>query len=123
MTLQTFGLILLSVTFSAFAQFCLKLGMKSVTVQQAISSSISGTFYAVSSSPAVVGGLTLYGHGAIIWLSVLARIDVSIAYPFVSISFLLTAALAVLFLGEPISRPMILGTLLIVTGVGVLARG
>ena len=123
MTPATFGLILLSVTISALAQLCLKIGMSSPVIQQAISSSISGAIYAVASSPAVLGGLTLYGLGAIIWLSVLARIDVSIAYPFVSISFLITAVLAVLFLGESISRPMIVGTSLIVVGVAVLARG
>src|ERR1700694_500122 len=87
MTPATFGLILLSVTISALAQLCLKIGMSSPLIQQAISSSVSGAIYAVASSPAVLGGLTLYGLGAIIWLSVLARIDVSIAYPFVSISF------------------------------------
>jgi multidrug transporter EmrE-like cation transporter len=123
MTLQIFGLILLSVTCSAFAQFCLKLGMKSLSVQHAITSSASDAVLAILTSPAVVGGLTLYGLGALIWLSVLARIDVSIAYPFVSISFLLTAALAVFFLGEPVSRPMLAGTSLIVLGVAVLARG
>jgi len=39
---------------------------------------------------------------------------VTIAYPFVGISFLISAALAVSFLGEPLTRPMVIGTLLIV---------
>jgi uncharacterized membrane protein len=56
-------------------------------------------------------------------LSVLSRIDVTIAYPFVSISFLITAALAVLFLGEPMSKPMLIGTSLIAMGIVILARG
>ena len=97
--------------------------MSSPAVQQGISSSTVGAIYAVATSPAVVGGLLLYGLGAMIWLSVLARIDVSIAYPFVSISFIIAAALAVLVLGEPISRPMIMGTSLIVLGVAILASG
>ena len=123
MTLQTLGLILLSVTISALAQVCLKLGMSSPAVQQAISSSSGDTFYTVSSNPAVLGGLMLYGFGAVIWLFVLARVNVTIAYPFVSISFLISAVLAVVFLGEPLSRPVLIGTALIAMGILVLARG
>jgi multidrug transporter EmrE-like cation transporter len=124
MTPSTLGLIIFSVTLSALAQICLKIGMSSLSVQKAISSSsVSATAYAVLSSPAVIGGLALYGLGAIVWLSVLARIDVSIAYPFVGISFLITAALAVLILGEPLSTPMIIGTSLVILGVAILARG
>lgn len=123
MTPATFGLILLSVTISAMAQICLKLGMSSPGIQKAISSSGTAIVYAIASSPAVIGGLVLYGLGAIVWLSVLSRIDVSLAYPFVSISFLITAVLAVLFLGEPLTRPLVIGTILIVMGIVVLARG
>ena len=123
MNLSTFGLVLLSVSFSSLAQFLLKLGMKSASVQHAVSSSPANALFAAITNPAVLGGLTLYGLGALVWLSVLARIDVSIAYPFVSISFLFTAALAVLFLGEPLSLTMIMGTGLIIMGVVVLARG
>ena len=57
----------------------------------------------------------LYGLGALVWLSVLSRVQVSLAYPFVSISFLITTALAVAFMGEPLTRPMVIGTLLIGT--------
>jgi multidrug transporter EmrE-like cation transporter len=119
----TLALILLSVSISALAQICLKLGMSSPGVQNAISSGAPAIVYAVSSSPAIVGGLALYGLGAIVWLSVLARIDVSIAYPFVGVSFLITAALAVLFLGEQITTPKIVGTSLIMAGIAILARG
>jgi multidrug transporter EmrE-like cation transporter len=124
MSPSTLGLIILSVTISAIAQICLKIGMSAHNVQKAISlSNVSAIAHAVLSSPAVIGGLALYGLGAIVWLSVLARIDVSIAYPFVGISFLITAALAVLILGEPLSTPMIIGTSLVMLGIAILARG
>lgn len=119
---STLGLILLSVTISALAQICLKLGMSSPAVQQAISTSGAAAIYAVSSNPAVLGGLALYGLGAIVWLSVLARINVSLAYPFVGIGFVMTAVFAVLILGESVSKPTIIGTSLIAMGIIVLAR-
>jgi len=121
MTMQTFALILVSVTISAFAQICLKLGMSSPAVQQAVSSFGPGAVYAALTSPAVLGGLALYVAGAMIWLFVLARVNVSLAYPFVGISFLITAAFAVLVLGESVSKPIIVGTSLIVIGIAVLA--
>ncbi len=123
MTLPIFGLILLSVTISALAQICLKMGMSSPAIQKAIATGGGAIALAVATSPAVIGGLALYGLGALVWLSVLARIQVSIAYPFVSISFLFTSVLAVLYLGEPLTRPMIIGTALIMTGIVILARG
>ena len=70
----------------------------------------------------MLGGLALYGLGAIVWLSVLSRIAVSVAYPFVSIGFLFTAALAVFILGEPLTRPVAIGTLLIMAGMVLFAR-
>jgi multidrug transporter EmrE-like cation transporter len=123
MTPSTFGLILLSVSISALAQLCLKLGMSSSAVQKAIATSGSAAAYAAATSPAVLGGLALYGLGAVVWLSVLSRIAVSTAYPFVSIGFLFTAALGIFVLGEPLTRPMVIGTLLIMAGIVVLARG
>jgi drug/metabolite transporter (DMT)-like permease len=123
MKLVTFGLILLSVMISSAAQICLKLGMSSPGIQKAIATSGPAIVYAVLTSPAVLGGLALYGLGAVVWLSVLARIDVSLAYPFISMGFVITAALAVFFLGEPVSRGMVFGTLLICAGIMILARG
>lgn len=124
MTLQTFGLIIVSVTISAVAQICLKLGMSSRLVQQAIASpGLSAIIYAVLTNVAVLGGLSLYVAGAMVWLSVLARVNVSLAYPFIGLGLLITLAFAVLMLGEPLSWPIIAGTSLIVAGIVVLTTG
>ncbi len=67
MTPATFGLIILSVSISALAQICLKLGMSSPAVQKAIATSSSAARYAGATNPSVVGGLALYGLGAVVW--------------------------------------------------------
>ncbi|MSP68551.1 MAG: hypothetical protein EXQ96_10810, partial [Alphaproteobacteria bacterium] len=77
---------------------------------------------AVACSPLVFTGLALYGFAAGFWLFVLARIDVSVAYPFVGIGFLLTMAFGALFLGESINATRLVGTLLVAGGVYLVAQ-
>jgi drug/metabolite transporter (DMT)-like permease len=118
----TLALILLSVTISAMAQISLKLGMSSAVVQHAITESRSDLFYAVVFNRAIVGGFTLYGIGAISWLFVLAKVDVSQAYPFMGLGLVMTFAIGYFILHEPITALRTVGMLLVVTGIGIVAR-
>lgn len=117
MRLGLLALILLSVAISALAQIALKSGMSSVAVQKTLAASPWDTLGAALLNPAVLAGLGLYGAGALLWLYVLARVDVSVAYPFVGLGFVLTAAFAVLILGEPVNALRLAGTGLVVVGV------
>ncbi|MFS0756258.1 hypothetical protein ABC383_16375 [Noviherbaspirillum sp. 1P10PC] len=113
---------LISIVFSVAAQFCLKAGMSSGHIRMAMEAklSIQGVV-ALISSPYIIAGFMLYGMGAMIWLAVLARWDVSKAYPLVGFGFVL-AALIGLIQGENISFLRIAGIVLIVGGVAVVAR-
>jgi multidrug transporter EmrE-like cation transporter len=115
------GLILVSVSCSALAQISLKYGMGRPAVQAVLGGRTIPIMLAVASSPMVWFGLFLYGFSALMWLFVLARIDVSVAYAFVSLGFLLTMALGFLVLGEPLTLPKLAGTLLIMLGVWLVA--
>lgn len=118
-----FVLILLSVTASSIAQLLLKLGMSSPAVQKAIMSGVTfPTIVTIGVNPMVVGGLSIYLFGAVVWLFVLSRVQLSIAYPFVALGFVFTAILARLFVGEGFTLVKTAGTALIVAGVLVLAR-
>jgi len=66
-------------------------------------------------------GLVLYGASAVLWLWVLSRLDVSLAYPLVSLGFVVTMALGIAWLGEPFSWVRVGGCTLIVLGVSLLA--
>jgi drug/metabolite transporter (DMT)-like permease len=116
-------LIVSSITLSAVAQIALKHGMSAPEVQSALAAHGAGALVSVASNAFVWIGLALYGAGAVLWLGVLARVDVSQAYPFVGLGFILTMLFAVAFLGEPLSFTRIAGTLLIVAGVVFVARG
>lgn len=115
-------LALLSIGMSVAAQFALKAGMSSPAVQQALAQPAGWALAkAIALQPAVVGGFALYGAGAVVWLSVLSRWDVSKAYPLVGLGFVATAAVGAL-LGEAVSVTRAVGVLVICTGVWLVAR-
>jgi drug/metabolite transporter (DMT)-like permease len=117
------ALTLLSVTISALGQITLKLGVSTQAVRQAMASSSSiDFFWALALNPLVVAGFALYGLGAISWVMVLTRVDVSQAYPFVGLSILLAFALGHFLLSEPVSLMRIAGMVLIVGGVILVAQ-
>ena len=117
-----FVFIVVSVTLSSLAQIMLKHGMSTPLVQTALQQAWPTAAYAVLTNMFIIGGLALYALGAIVWLAVLARIDVSMAYPFVALGFLLTMILAILTLGEAVSATRMLGTVLIAAGALLVAR-
>lgn len=116
------GLILISVSTSALAQIILKHGMSAPAIQSAIATGGMTAAWTMAGNWFVLFGLSLYGAGALLWLGVLARVDVSQAYPFVGLGFVLTMGFAWCLLDESLAFSRILGTFLIVAGVVLVAR-
>lgn len=117
-------LILSSVSLSAIAQISFKFGMSSSPVQGIIRDSASRLeiIGVILFQPYVLLGLMCYVLGALMWLFVLSRLDVSMAYPFVGIGFILTMFLGALLLGEHIGITRVVGTALVVLGVVLVSR-
>ena len=114
MTGTVWLLAFFSIALSAAAQLLMKIGMSGIG-----SSALTGapSLIAAIGNPYVAGGFAAYGIGAILWLQVLSRADLSMAYPLVSIGFVLVAGLSWLVLGEPLSIGRVVGTVLIIAGV------
>jgi drug/metabolite transporter (DMT)-like permease len=120
---STFLLILISVLLSSIAQVVLKAGMSSPAIQSA---GLQGfdlrLMLSIASNAKVLAGLFIYFASAAVWLLVLARINVGIAYPFVALGFLFTMLLAWFFRGEIPTFAQVAGTLTICVGVILMAR-
>lgn len=115
--------VLASVLLSSLAQVALKAGVKRPDVGEALAGhGALAVLQSVASSPMVWVGLGIYGASTLLWLLVLARVDVSLAYPFVGLGFVVTMLLGWLVHGEVLSPARIVGTLMIVAGVIVLGR-
>lgn len=119
MTLRLFLLILASVSLSAVAQLALKVG---TSAARGGAGGVGNEMHGLIQSPMVLVGLGLYGVGALLWLFVLGRAPLSLAYPFVGLGFILTMLAGAFFLGENVSATRILGTLLIAAGCVFVAR-
>lgn len=120
MTLRLFSLILVSVSLSALAQLALKMG--TTAAANARTAGVGSEVGGLIQSPMVLAGLGLYGIGALLWLFVLGRAPLSLAYPFVGMGFILTMLAGILCLGESVSTARVGGTLLIALGCVLVAR-
>jgi multidrug transporter EmrE-like cation transporter len=70
-----------------------------------------------------MGGLALYGIATVLWLGVLSRVELSQAYPFVGLSFVLAAVLGYFVFADAVSATRVAGIALIVAGVVLVGRG
>lgn len=116
------GLILFSVLLAAGAQLTLKFGMNQVAdntgaVQVSMSSAKD-----VLTTPAVWGGLFLFGLSAIVWLAVLSRTSLSFAYPFASLSYVLILLADRFLLHETVPALRWAGVFCIMVGIVLIAQ-
>lgn len=122
MTAASFSLVFLGVTLNAVAQLMLKLGTnRTGTLEFSLAAAASTGVRILSQWPFIVG-FALYGISVVVWIAALTRVPVTIAYPMLSLGYVINAVLASRFLGESLSTTGWLGIALIGMGVWLLAR-
>ena len=67
--------------------------------------------------------VAIYGLATMMWLAVLARVSLSIAFPFYGLTFLVVPVLAWLILKEPLRPQVLLGGVVIMLGVVITTMG
>ena len=92
-----------------------------ILLKYAVTRNVGGALQLIM-SPVLLGALTVYGLAMIAWLLTLRQVDLSRAYPFVAISFVLVPFLSSKLLGEVVPGKYWLGVVLIVLGVAVTSR-
>jgi multidrug transporter EmrE-like cation transporter len=121
---MSYLLLLTSVGLNAVSHVMLRYGMTREPIVEALSSaSAAALFVEAVKSPSILAGFSLYGVSVILWLLVLAKMPVSMAYPFVSLGIVLTTAFGVVFLRESVAAISLMGILLVVLGILLLAAG
>ena len=120
--MKTLCIAIISIALSVAAQFSLKAGMSGEGVRAALAQPHSlRTLLDVLADRYVFGGFLLYGLGAVVWLGVLSKWDVSKAYPLVGPGFVFTVAIGFL-VGEQVTFPRVIGVMLICAGVFLIGR-
>ena len=110
--------ILVSVLFSTVGQLLLKKGMNSMGPVTLSSNQIIFTLWKMATNPSVFIGLAVYLFGTVFWLAALSRVDLSYAYPFASLSYVIMLVASWLMFDEKITLSRVIGT--VVIGIGVL---
>lgn len=110
--------IIASIACSAMAQIMLKLGMGRVQIESVTFSSLLGLFL----NPFIVAGMSLYVTAMLIWLYVLKHVDVSYAYPFTALGFVLVMAVGYFGLKEQVTTLQLIGMAFIIAGIFMVAR-
>jgi len=70
--------------------------------------------------PYLMLALAIYGFGTIVWIYVLRHVPLTVAYPFMALTFCAVPLLAWLLLGETLNIRYYLGTIFIVIGLLVI---
>jgi multidrug transporter EmrE-like cation transporter len=108
-----------SILTGVFAQLLMKYGMTGL--KKTLSDSSGPKFlFILFTDKFIITGILLYLISMFFWIKVLSKIDLSVAYPFVSIGIILTVILAALTLGESVSFMRWAGIFVTVCGVYVI---
>ena len=121
--MKDFALLLFNVILSVLGQILLKQGMNQV-------GEISGSFPQMAPkliqalmNPFVIGGIGVYGSTTLIWLVVLSRIKLSVAYPMISLGYIFSILFSWLLFKEDVPKVRVLGAFVICIGVYLVSMG
>lgn len=122
MTSLTFSLVLAGVLLNAAAQLLLKAGTNRVGEFAFAMDNLLPVGAKLATSPFIVGGLACYVVSVVVWILALSRVPVSIAYPMLSIGYVVNALAAWMLFGESLGAQKLAGIGFIVVGVFLVAR-
>lgn len=120
-SLVSLALLVVSVCFAVAGQLTLKVAMTRVGrigAQQA--SAPLETLARAAREPRLWLGLMLFGISALFWLVVLSRVPLSVAYPFVGLSYVVVVAFARVLLREQVPPLRWAGVLVVAVGIAIV---
>lgn len=122
MNALTFSLVLLGVLLNAAAQLLLKAGTNRIGAFEFSFANIVPIGSQVATSPFIFGGLCCYAVSVVVWILALSRVPVSVAYPMLSIGYVVNAVAAWFLFGESITAQKLVGIGFIIVGVYLVSR-
>jgi len=118
----SFSLLMTGVLLNAGAQLLLKAGTNAVGVFAFSSDNLVPVGWKLATEPHIIGGLGCYVLSVIVWILALSRVEVSIAYPMLSIGYVVNALAAWYLFGEAVTLTRLAGIGIIIVGVYIVAR-
>ena len=122
MTLTSFSLILVGVLLNAGAQLLLKAGTNAVGRFDFTLANAMPIGAKLATQLPIIAGIACYVVSVVVWILALSRVQVSIAYPMLSIGYVVNALIAWQFFGEDLNVQRWIGIGFIIVGVFLVAR-
>ena len=114
--------ILAGVALNATAQLLLKAGTNAIGHFDFTMANVLPIGWRIATQPPIVAGLACYVLSVVVWIVGLSRVDVSIAYPMLSLGYVVNAFAAWYLFGEVLSAQRLVGIGVILVGVFLVAR-
>lgn len=122
MTATAFAFLLTGVLLNAAAQLFLKAGTNATGVITLTADNWFGTLVKLATVPPIVAGIACYAVSVVVWILGLSRVPVSVAYPMLSLGYVVNAVAAQALFGEAVTLQRWIGIGFIVLGVWLVAR-
>src|SRR5438552_10351054 len=110
------------VLLNAAAQLALKAGTNRIGEFAFALDNIVPIGARLASSPYILAGVGCYVVSLVVWILGLSRVPVSIAYPMLSVGYVLNAVAAWYLFGESLTAQKLIGIAFIVAGMFLVAR-
>lgn len=111
---------LISIMLLSAGQTSLKFGLNAIG-GVSLADGVAGIFKLLQ-TPWIIVGFGLYGLSAVLWLDVLSKLDFSLAFPMVGLTYVFTLLIGRFFFGETIGWERMLGVAFILGGIFFLVR-
>ncbi|CAB3776386.1 4-amino-4-deoxy-L-arabinose-phosphoundecaprenol flippase subunit ArnF [Paraburkholderia ultramafica] len=122
MSILSFVLIVTGVLLNAMAQLWLKAGTNALGALSISRQTAFSTLFRVGFEPHIMAGLACYVLSVAIWIVALSKVPVSVAYPMLSIGYVVNALAAWYLFGEILSTQKLIGIAVIIVGVYLVAK-
>lgn len=116
------ALVGLDIIFNVIGQLFLKHGMNKIGNFRISLDTLLPVFIKAFLNPFVLLGLGCYVTGFLIWLIVLAKAEISYAYPLISLGYVLTAIMGWWLLGENVTWMRMGGIIVTCIGVFIISQ-
>ena len=118
----SFSLLMLGVLLNAGAQLLLKAGTNAIGHFEFSAANIVPVGLKIALEPHIMGGVGCYVVSLVVWIMGLSRVEVSVAYPMLSVGYVINALAAWYLFGESITAQKLVGIRFIIAGVFLVTR-
>lgn len=114
--------VFLTIAFTVYGQLVLKWQMKGVGALPEAGWQKLVFLFGLVLNPWILSGFAAAFLASLAWMAAMTRLEMSYAYPYMSLAFVIVVGAGALFYGEPLTLGKGVGTALVVCGLIVMAR-